>query len=65
MRPVEAYELKLAAIRYEIAKILAKENKTAAIEELLAAKEILEKYDKGNVYIKINNLLAELKEINI
>ncbi len=43
MRPVEAYELKLAAIRYEIAKILAKENKTAAIEELLAAKEILEK----------------------
>lgn len=62
MRPVEAYELKLAAIRYEIAKILAKENKTAAIEELLAAKEILEKYDKGNVYIKINNLLAELKK---
>ena len=62
MCTVESYELKLAAIRYEIAKILAKENKTAAIEELLAAKEILEKYDKGNVYIKINNLLAELKK---
>ena len=39
MRPVEAYELKLAAIRYmKLQKILAKEKQTAAIEELLAAK---------------------------
>ncbi|MDE6137836.1 MAG: hypothetical protein K2F57_00030 [Candidatus Gastranaerophilales bacterium] len=62
MRPVEAYELKLAAIRFEIAEIIAKENKTAAIEELLAAKTILEKSDQGKLYNKIINLLAELKK---
>lgn len=62
MRPVEAYELKLAAIRYEIAEILAETNKKAAIEELLAAQEIIQKHGKGRLSKEIEKLLAELKK---
>ena len=60
MKPVKSYELKLAAIRFEIAEILQKENKTAAIEELLGAREILEKYGKGRLCTEIEKLLAKL-----
>ena len=62
MRPIEAYELKLAAIRFEIAEILANTNKQAAIEELLAAKEIILKHGKGKLHKQIEKLLAELKK---
>ena len=62
MRPIEAYELKLAAIRFEIAEILANTNKQAAIEELLTAKEIILKHGKGKLHKQIEKLLAELKK---
>lgn len=50
MKPVEGYELKLAAIRYEIAQILEK------------ADAIMQKHDKGGLYKKIQRLLEELKK---
>lgn len=62
MRPVESYELKLAAIKFEIAEILQKTNKNAAIEELNSAAQILENHGNGNLTNKITNLLAELKK---
>lgn len=62
MRPVEAYELKLAAIKFEIAEILQKTTPNEAIQELNSALEILQKHGKGSLTKKITNLLAELKK---
>lgn len=62
MKPVEGYELKLAAIRYEIAQILKDSNKQLAMEELEKADAIMQKHDKGGLYKKIQRLLEELKK---
>ncbi len=62
MRPVKSYELKLAAIRFEIAEIIQKENKHNAIEELLEAQKIMEKYGSGRLSKEIEKLLAQLKK---
>lgn len=62
MRPVESYELKLAAIRFEIAEILQKENPAAAIEELIEARKILKKHGSGRLSSEINKLLDQLKK---
>ncbi len=62
MKPVEGYELKLAAIRYEIAQIIKTENKRLAVEELELANSILDKHGKGGLYKKVQRLLDELKK---
>ena len=62
MRPVDSYELKLAAIRYEIAQVLQKTNKNEAIQELHSALQILGKHEDGRLTSKIHILLAELKK---
>ena len=49
MRPVGAYELKLAAIKFEIAEIIQKINKKEAIEELKSALQILDKHGRGRL----------------
>ncbi len=61
MKPVGSYELKLAAIRFEIAEILKNTNKNEAIKELLEAQKLLEKHGKGRLSTEIEKLLAELK----
>lgn len=60
MKPIKGYELKLAAVRYEIAEIMYKSDKNAAREHLLAAREIVQKYQQGNLFRKIENLLREI-----
>ncbi len=62
MRPVKSYELKLAAIRFEIAEIIQNENKNNAIEELILAQKIMEKYGSGRLSKEINKLLDQLKK---
>lgn len=62
MRPVGSYELKLAAIKYEIAEILQRENKAAAVDELLGAQTIIQKHGQGKLSKKIAKLLIELKK---
>lgn len=62
MRPVSSYELKLAAIKFEIAEILQKENTTAAIKELEETLEILSKHGKGKLTKQIDKLLNQLKK---
>ena len=60
MRPVGAYELKLAAIKFEIAEIIQKDNKKEAIEELKSALQILDKHGRGRLAEKIVELLSKL-----
>lgn len=60
MRPVEAYERQLAAIKFEIAEIMQQSNKKEAINELKSALEILEKHGEGTLTEKINALLSKL-----
>lgn len=62
MQPVKAYELKLAAIRFEIAQIIKDTDRNAAINELLEANKLLEKHGKGRLSAEIEKLLAELKK---
>lgn len=62
MKPVHSYEIKLAAIKFEIAEILHKTNRTAAIKELEESLEILSKHGKGRLSKEIVKLLEQLKK---
>lgn len=60
MKPVEAYERQLAAIKFEIAEMIQQSNKNEAINELNSALQILEKHNIGSLTQKINALLSKL-----
>lgn len=62
MRPLKSYELKLAAIKFEVAEILQKENKPEAIKELEGAYKIINKHGSGRLSNEIDRLLGELKK---
>lgn len=60
MKPIRGYELKLAAVRYEIAEIMYKYDRNAAKDNLFKAREIMLKYEQGNLFRKIEKLLREI-----
>lgn len=62
MKPIESYELKLAAIKFELAEFIALENPKEAIKELNSVLEIMSKFGDGNLTKRCQKLIAELQK---
>lgn len=60
LKPLEGYQLKLAAIKVEIAELLLKKDPTLAKKELLESQEMYTILGGGKNFEKINQLLQNL-----
>ena len=60
MKPVENYQIMLAAIKLQIAKIIKKSKPNEAINELKEAKELLSKNKNGELLQEVDKLLSEI-----
>lgn len=60
MKPVENYQIMLAAIKLQIAKIIKKSKPNEAIDELKEAKELLCKNKNGELLQEVDKLLSEI-----
>lgn len=60
LKPKENYEKVLCSVLAEIAKFKQKDNPKQALEELKLAKQIISKFEPGNISEQIDKLLKEL-----